>query len=352
MVDIAGLNPKRILFIMPCCIGDVVLATAALQALRRGFPKAAIIWAISSWARPVIEGHPLIDSVLDTGPKALPTQTPADFARFVRLIRRGKYDLAVSLVRSPLMGLAVALAGIPARAGLDSGGRGLGYNLRASISPDEARHEAEIFLDVVATLGLDVSGVAPNIPVRADDRESVEALLEGRGIERYFVVNPAGGNNPGMDLDIKRYPPEKMAALASRLSEDVSASAVLLGGPEDQALIDAVAGAMKHPPAAVFVGDLSFGQIAALAHDSLFYLGNDTGLTHLAAAAGAKTAMIFGPTDPARYGPYNDEAIALWKPISVQQRGVTDGAPGDFAWDRDGISVEDAEAAIYQFLHP
>ncbi len=352
MVDLRVLNPQRILFILPCCIGDVVLATAALQAIRRGYPEASITWAISSWARPVIENHPLITEVLDTGPKALPTQTPGDFLSFVRLIRRGRYDLAVSLVRSPLMGLAVALAGIPVRAGLDSGGRGLGYNLRASIKPDEARHEADIFLDVARELGLDVSGVAPNIPVHSADRETIEAMLESRGIERYLVVNPAGGNNPGMDLDIKRYPTAQMAELAARLSDDLGAAIVLLGGPEDRALVEAVSAEMPKPPSAVFAGDLTFGQIAALAHDSLFYLGNDTGLTHLAAAAGAKTAMIFGPTDPSRYGPYNDEAIALWKPISVMRRGVTDGTPGDFEWARDGISVEDAEASIYQFLHP
>ncbi len=352
MVDLQALNPQRILFILPCCIGDVVLATAALQALRRGYPDASITWAISSWARPVIENHPLITDVLDTGPKALPTQTPADLTRFVRRIRRGNYDLAVSLVRSPLMSIAVALAGIPARAGLDSGGRGLGYNVRAAISPDEARHEAEIYLDVVAELGLDVSGVAPNIPVRPADQEFVQALLEARGIDRYLVVNPAGGNNPGMDLDIKRYPPAQMAELSMRLSEDLGASVVLLGGPQDKTLIETVTAEMAHAPAAAFTGDLTFGQIAALAHDSLFYLGNDTGLTHLAAAAGAKTAMIFGPTDPDRYGPYNDEAIALWKPVPVTQRGVTDGTPEDFEWERDGISVEDAEASIYQFLHP
>lgn len=350
MVNLRASGPKRILFIMPCCIGDVVLATAALQALRRGFPEAAITWAVSSWARPVIEQHPLINQVIDTGPKALPTQTPRDFLRFVRQIRRGKYDLAVSLVRSPLMGLAVALAGIPVRAGPDSGGRGFAYNVRAAIYPEKPRHEARIFLDVVSALGLDVSAAAPDIPVRAEDRAAVKQLLEARGINRYFVVNPAGGNNPGMDLDIKRYPPLQMAELTGRLSEDLDASAILLGGPKDGAVIEAVVAALPHPPAAVFAGDLGFGQIAALANGSLFYLGNDTGLSHLAAAAGAKTAMIFGPTDPARYGPYNDGAIALWKPVSVMRRGVTDGAPGDFEWPRDGISVRDAEAAIYQFL--
>ena len=249
------------------------------------------------------------------------------------------------------MSAAVALSGIPHRAGPDSAGRGLGYNVRATIDPNEPRHEAEVYLDVARALGLDVSGVSPNIPVQPADQESVAALLAAHGVERYLVVNPAGGRNPGMDLEIKRYPPAQMAELAARLSADLAAPVVLLGGPADGPLLDAVAAALPQPPALTLAGQLSFGQIAALAHDSLFYLGNDTGLSHLAAATGAKTAMIFGPTDPARYGPYNEEAIALWKPVAVTRRGVADGAPQDFDWAEDGISVEDAEAQIYQFLH-
>ena len=343
--------PKRIVFILPCCIGDVVLATAALQAVRRAYPEAALVWAISSWARPVIESHPLITGVLDTGPAALPTRTPLDVVRFARVLRQGKFDLAVSLVRSPAMSAAVALSGIPVRAGLDSGGRGFGYNVRARIDPNEARHEADIYLDVPRALGLEVSGVAPNIPIHPADQDAVRALLEAQGVERYLVVNPAGGRNPGMDLEIKRYPPKQMAALAERLAADLAASVMLLGGPGDGPLLDEVAAALPSPPALKLAGQLTFGQIAALAHGSLFYLGNDTGLSHLAAAAGAKTAVIFGPTDPARYGPYNDEALALWKPVAVTRRGVADGAPQDFDWAEDGISVEDAEDRIYQFLH-
>lgn len=352
MTDLEALSPRRIIFILPCCIGDVVLATATLSAIRRAFPEAAITWAISSWARPVIESHPLITDVLDTGPQALPTGSLADIVRFAGKLRAGRYDLAVSLVRSPTMSAAAALAGIPVRAGLDSGGRGFGYNVRAHIDPDEPRHEADIYLDVARALLLDVSGVAPNIPVHPADQDTIWSQMEARGVERYIVINPAGGRNPGMDLEIKRYPLPQMAELADRLAADLGASIVLLGGPDDRPLLDQVAARLNRPPAAVFAGDLTFGQMAALAHDSLFYLGNDTGMSHLAAATGAKTAMIFGPTDPARYGPLNDEAIALWKPVPVTRRGVADGAPEDFDWAADGIHVEDAEKAIYQFLHP
>jgi ADP-heptose:LPS heptosyltransferase len=124
---------------------------------------------------------------------------------------------------------------------------------------------------------------------------------------------------------------------------------VLIGGKGDEALIEAVKAALSVPSLS-FVGQLSFGEIAALAREARLYVGNDTGLTHLAAAAGAKTAMILGPSDPQRYAPFAEDALALWKPAAIQRGGVAAGAPRDWDWSRDGISVDDAEANIRAWL--
>lgn len=345
------MNPSRIILILPCCIGDVVLATATLAALRRGYPAAHITWAVGSWSKAVVEHHPLLNDILDTGEGASPVETPPAILKFANRLRAGKYDLVVSLVRSPKMSAAVALSGIPNRAGLDSSGRGWGYNIKAKIDPDQPRHEAEIYLDVPRVLGLDVSGLYANVPVPEADRANVQAMLKSEGVSRrYIVVNPAGGRNPGMTFDAKRYPPEKLAVLAARLAQTHRAQIVLIGGKQDQPLLEATASNLPSPPAAQFAGTLSFGEIAALAADAFLYTGNDTGLTHLSAAAGGKTVMIMGPTDPRRYAPFAQQAIALWKPAQVSSRGVSSGVLENWDWDRDGISVDDAEAQIEAFL--
>lgn len=346
----AAADPRRIVLILPCCIGDVVLGTAALAALRRAYPDAQITWAVGSWSRRVLEGHPLLNDLLDTGPAALPVKSPRGLLRFVRLLRKGRYDLAVSLVRSPLMSLAVWLAGIPQRAGLDSVGRGFGYNIRARIDPDQPRHEADIYLEVLRALGLPVEGVFATIPLHDADRDAVRAQLAGRGCgERYLVVNPAGGQNPGMTLDAKRWPPQHFAALINRLTLCLNADAVLVAGPDDAAIIAAVQGLLEKP-AISFVGELTFGQIGALAVEALLYIGNDTGLTHYAAAVGAKTVMILGPSDPVRYAPFAPDALAVWKPSRVVEGGVAGGAPKDWDWLRDGITVEEAERQIVEWM--
>jgi heptosyltransferase-2/heptosyltransferase-3 len=360
--------PSRIIFILPCCIGDVVLATATLQALRRAYPQAHITWAVGSWSKGVIANHPLLDSVLDTGPAALPVKSVGGFVRFVNQLRAGRFDLAVSLVRSPLMSLAALLSGIPRRAGLDSGGRGFGYTIRAQINPRERRHEAEIYLDVARALGLDVGDCWANMPLHDTDLRRVQAVLEPPppisdegeppagfwGVDwgtrsRLIVIHPGGGRNPGMVMDNKRWPPENFAALANRLAARLEAQVVVVGGPDDAPLVTAVTDHLQSPFRAL-AGQLSFGELATLASLSLVYIGNDTGLTHLAAATGASTVMILGPSDPARYAPFTPNSLALWKPYALDARGVWGGAPKDWDWARDGIGVDEAEQRILAYL--
>ncbi len=346
-------NPRRIVLVLPCCIGDVVIATAVLKALRLAYPDAWITWAVGSWSKPAIEHHPLLNDLIDTGTAALPVRTPAGMLRFVRQLHAGNFDLAVSLVRSPLMSLALLLSGIPHRAGIDSGGRGFGYTVRAAVDPHTPRHEGDIYLSAAHALGIDTAGCYASLPVSEADRAAIREKLRARGIEgAYLVVNPAGGRNPGMVMDAKRYPPEQLAALVNQIAPALGAlgaRVALVGGPGDAALVEAVQ-ARLDAPAAAFVGELSFGEIAALALGSIFYLGNDTGLTHLAAAAGAKTAMILGPSDPARYAPFVPGALALWKPAKLQSGGVAAGTPDDWDWTRDGISADEAEAAVRAWL--
>ncbi|HEX2621255.1 MAG TPA: glycosyltransferase family 9 protein, partial [Phototrophicaceae bacterium] len=282
-------HPRRILLIQPCCIGDVILATPVLKALRRVYPEAHITWAVGSWSRPAIEHHPLLDAILDTGNTSLPVYSPGTFGKFVRQLRDGHYDLAISLVRSPLISAAVLFSGIPYRAGLDSAGRGFGYNLRTEIDPYQPRHEAEIYLDVVRKLGLNTADCYTNIPVLDKNLKRVREILIENGVERDFIViNPAGGNNPGMVMDAKRYPAQNFGWLADQLSKHLDSQTIIIAGPKDGVIVDAVQSAMQSEMISL-AGKLNFGEIAALASLAKVYIGNDTGLTHLAAAVGAKT---------------------------------------------------------------
>ena len=302
-------NPKRIILIRPCCIGDVVMATAALSALRESYPNAHISWAVGPWSARAIAHHPAIDETVDIGAD-MPLKSVNAFLRLVRRLRAGDYDLAVSLVRSPLMSLAVRLSGIPVRAGIDSGGRGFGYNLRAPVDPDALEHESEIYLRVVsAVAGHDVRAYA-NLPVTDEARAALKARLRDVQAAPFIVAHPGGGVNPGARHEDKRFPPRQLADTLNRVAARHGASVILLGGPGDGELMAAVERQLSVLSVS-WVDQLSFPEIGALAAEALVYIGNDSGLTHLAAASGARTVMLMGPTDPRRYAPYAADAIAV-----------------------------------------
>jgi heptosyltransferase II len=341
-------TPKRLLIILPCCIGDVVMATATLAALRRTYPGAHITWAVGGWSRQVVDGHPLLDMVLDVDN---PLASVGALLMLVRTLRRGNYDMVVSLSRSPRMSAALLLSGIPIRAGLDSAGRGFGYNIRAKIAPHARRHEADIYLDVVRALGHPTDNSYPSVIVD-DAVTSAREKRRAAGInEPYLVVNPSGGKNPGAFMDEKRYPPPLLADLTRRVCAATGTQQIIIvAGPGDVPLADVLRAELADYTTAAFVGTLTFAEVGAIARDARLYVGNDTGLTHLAAAAGATVAMILGPTDPARYRPYNPNALALWKPLDLPTGGFAAGAPPGWDWTRDGISPEQAASEILAFL--
>lgn len=340
---------RRIVLIRPCCIGDVVMATAALKALRETFPQAHITWAVGPWSAPAIAHHAAIDEILITSVD-MPLNSRAAFWRFIRQLRGGNYDLAVSLVRSPLMSLATWMAGIPYRAGLDSDGRGFGYNLRVGIDPELPEHEGKIYLKVVSAIaGRDMHAFA-NVPVLDSARATILAELETATVESPFIVgHPGGGINPGMRFESKRFPPRRFAEILNRIADAKGASVILLGGPSDADLVAEVARHLEVRSLS-WVDRLSFAEIGALAAEALLYIGNDTGLTHLAAASGAKTVMLMGPTDPRRYAPDAPDSMVVWIPSNVGNRGVARAQPERLDWQDIGVHVVEAVSQILEFL--
>jgi ADP-heptose:LPS heptosyltransferase len=338
---------SRIAILKPCCIGDVIFSTPLLAALRRAYPVASIDWFVGSSAIGAIRNHPDLNQVVDTGPRANPASRPADLLKLVRSLRSGHYDLLVVPDRSPLFSIAALLSGIPHRAGLDSARRGFGYNIKVPIDPHEVRHEADIYLDVARALHIPIDGCWVNVPP-TEVLDEVKTTLEKLGVsnlldQRFVIVHPGGGVNAGMTMIQKRWPADHFAALADRIVNATGAKIVVIGAKSDQASIEAFKSALQHPMIDLS-NQLSLAATGALASLSMLYIGNDNGLAHLAAASGAKVLMIFGPSDPRRYGPFvpPDQGQAVWRHFELPAQGIAAGIPLDFDWLRDGATVDDA----------
>ncbi len=290
-------RPRRVLILKPCCLGDVMMATALASALRRGLPSTFLAFAVGPWSTPALTNNPHLNLVL-----TLPWDMPSmgDLPRLASMLRRHGFDWCFVPDRSPILGLAAWLAGIPVRMGLDSGGRAFACNLRVAT---ERRHEMDLYLDLARAVGIPTEGAMPTfVPDQRADLWALE-FLDREGLEPggFTLLHPGGGENPGSRLPSKRWPAVNYAQLADRLA-DMGQMPVVVGAEEDAPVVRDVLSAAASRPSSL-AGRVGLVQLAALAKRACLYVGNDTGATHLAAAVGAPTVAIFGPTDPERYGP-------------------------------------------------
>ena len=339
-------SPERILVLRRCCLGDVLLTTPLLAAIDGAYPAARITYAVGGWSAAALAHNPRVDRTL-----ILPDRpTPREWIRIAGRLRRGRFALAILPERSPLVHLVAALAGIPRRVGLDSAGRGFALTDRVPV--DGVRHEAERALDLARALAIPVP--PPRLeyrPSAAAERQVAHVLTE-RGVRQpLFVVHPGGGANPGAIMDSKRWPPERFGQVAEALLARHGGSVALVGGAGDREAVSGTRATMRGE-AIVMCGELDLDALAALCRRATLYIGNNSGTSHLAEACGTPTVTIFGPTDPAQYGPLDGVGEAVWNPVacapSVERGDLTRAREGERCIDT--IAVEQVLLAAERVL--
>ena len=340
-------TPERIVVFRRCCLGDTLMMTPLLRALDAAYPDATITYAVGKWSAGGLHQNPHIDRILRLSDRP----TWREWVRICGALRRGRFDLAIVPERSPLPALALALAGVPQRVGLDSAGRGFALTTRVPI--DEPRHETDLALALARAIDLPADDRRPLYRPSADAGVQIDQLLAARRArDPLFVVHPGGGANPGVTMDTKRWPAARFAVVAAALRDRHGGTIILVGAASDQPLVAATLAALDGA-ALDLCNELSLDQLGALCARASLYLGNDAGTTHLAEAAGAPVVAVFGPTDPAQYGPTDGISEAAWDPIAcgpyLQRGDLTRAAPGA-ARCIDTITVERVLAAAERVL--
>jgi heptosyltransferase-1 len=289
---------SRILIIKPSSLGDIVHALPTVAALRRRFPSARITWLVKrEWAA-VLEGNPHLDAVLalDLSPKGWPAAW--------RTIRAGRFDTVVDLqglLRSALLGW---ISGAPVRIGFANGREGSPwfYTERVSV-PSPTMHAVDRYLLTAKYLGADPGEVKPtDFPLLHDAQAEaqVEVHLTAAGVRAGTTLVAM---NPSARWDTKLWPSESFAAVGDRLQQDGAARVVLIGGRDEGHVGMQVMRAMRTAPIDL-MGQTTLKELIALLRRARLLITNDSGPMHLAAAVGTPVIALFGPTDPARTGPY------------------------------------------------
>ena len=292
--------PTRILVIDLDNMGDLLLATPAIRALRRHFPGAVLDALVAGYAAPVLRGNPHVDNIL-TCDKKIVEAPLRERAALAWKLRRRRYDLGVILEAhwgyAGFAALLLALAGVPRRIGRDLGKH---RDLLTAGAPIRQQHWIESYLEVVALARAAPDGDQMEFPLRPADEAALETWWRERGLVRSapIVLFPGGTQH----LISRRWGLEGFAAVGDALARAWEAPVVVIGGTAEAELAAAVVDRMK-APAVSAAGSLSLGATGALLRRCRLFITNDSGPLHLAAAVGAPTLGIFGPTDPAIFGP-------------------------------------------------
>ena len=309
--------PQRILLLRLERIGDLLMTLPALAALRRALPDSRIDLVVGSWNEPLARLLTVVDHV-ETVDAPWLTRDQAgtgclELTRRARRWRAGQYDLALNFEGDIRSNALMTLSGAPRRAGFDTKGGAALLTERASWEGDA--HVAVNALRLVDTvLGRPPADASPAdrpllaVPetVRSEAREVLERI--GR---------PAIGIHASGGRAIKQWKSGRFAEVGARLARERGATIVLTGSAADRPEVDRVKAALPHDiPVVDLAGALDLPRLAViLEHLSLFVTG-DTGPMHLAAAMGTPIVAIFGPSDPANYGPWTSRArvvrVDLW----------------------------------------
>ena len=322
----------RFLLVRLSSLGDVIHALPAAAFLRDTFPTAQIDWLIDpKWAR-VLEANPDISKAI-----ALDRKSAAGIAGTVRWLRAEHYDCAIDFQALYKSAMLPFFARVPRRIGFKSSyaREGLAARLYTERLNPRGPHKVEHNLTLV-----EAAGARPSVPrfplsIRPEDEEIAARELAAHNLHDFFVLNPGGGWRS------KCWPPEQYGELHRHLYETRGWRGVVTFGPGEEALAQAVIqSAGKCPPVAIALG---LGPLMALLRRAKFVVSADTGPLHIASALGAPVVGLYGPTDPARNGPFWPADVSVRNPRNCEttyQRGK------DFAPSMLSITVEQVMAAI------
>lgn len=286
-------TPQRILVRLPNWVGDVVMATPALAALRAAHPGAKIVAEGRPYLAGLVRGLPSLDTFLPE-PRATLART--------RALREQHFDWAVLLPDSVRSALAPFLARVPVRAGYARDPLRRALLSRALEPPrDEAGRRVAIsmverYLRITRALGCPDGDRRTVLGIDPAARESAAKRLAEAGVPagaRTLVVTPGASFGAS-----KLWPPGHFAAAGDEIARRHGLAVVLAPGPGEEALAREIAGAMRERAAVLADPPTALAELVALIAGAALHLGNDTGPRHIAVALGTPTVVLIGPTDP------------------------------------------------------
>ena len=326
-------------------IGDAVMTTPAISVIREYFPHAEITILANMLVSQLFLRHPGIDKII-TFDRQGKHHGVAGRLRLAKELRKHAFELAIILPNSFDSALVPCLAGIRARIGKCSDGRTLLLNGRYNAEEGSTScHEVEYYLNLMKFFGITGSCEQPHLFITAEEECGTSTLLAEYGIQSNdFVL----GINPGASYgSAKRWYPDRFAGVARQLADEWSARILIFGGSGETA-IAADIGNCLDGAALNLAARTSVRELMALIKRCNFFITNDSGPMHIAAAFDVPLVAVFGSTDHTGTSPYSKNAVVVRKAVDCAPCKLRE-CPTDHRC-MTAVTVEDVVEASIELL--
>lgn len=304
-------NIQRILVRSANWVGDAIMTTPALHAIRKNFPCARITLLAKPWVVPVFANSPDIDDIMVYEANGRHGGWNGIWRLAGDIHRRG-FDLAILFQNAFEAALLAFLARIPHRMGFTTDGRTALLNHRIrSWRPLKKGHLVDYYLGLLAGAGLSIHGRQLALHIGPPERMEARRMLEEKKIraDRLLI-----GLNPGAAFGTaKRWLPDRFARLGQRLVSELDAAVAIFGGPGEAELGRQLASDIGRG-CINLSGQTTLRQAMALIGQCDLFVTNDSGLMHVAAALNTPQVAVIGPTDPTATGPCNPDSRLVQVP--------------------------------------
>ena len=318
---------KKVLFINPFGIGDMIFSLYAIQALQKERPGLRADLICNERTIDLARLYPGVSRTYEFNRDLLRTalsKNPFLFAGMYRKLvsewRKEGYDALFDLSLGREFSFLGFLAGIPQRYGFDYKNRGFFLNKKRAFQGYEDRPVAQTQVELLELAGVRAvsagGALGWNIPRSAEGRAG-ELLAAAPGRD-WIAVAPGGGQSWGPNAVYKQWEPAKFAETADRWAKKNGGSVLLLGDVSEKGLLEGVQKRLSAPSVLACGEEMS--AVAALLKRSRFLLCNDGGLLHLAHSLDVRTVSLYGPVDERVYGPYGKGAPheVVTEPVSCR----------------------------------
>lgn len=308
-------NPKSILLIRFRFLGDILLSTPAVRAIRRHYPQARISYVVSSGYEEAIHGNPHVDEVLVWPVRG----SLAEKVGFFLALRRGRYDLVCDWWGSSTSALMAVVSGARIRVGFDYPIRKRAYS-HVVKAADKILNAVEVYLQTLEVIGVPLNGAQLDFHVAEKEKAEADCWISEKGWGRETLL----GVFPGATWSAKRWPANRVAETIAHMVQKNGIKVIVFEGPKDSGRASEI---LAHLPEGVrshvsIMANRSLGQLGGWLKRCKVFLTNDAAPMHVAAALNVPTLAVFGPGNAKIWFPYPAPHMVFQKEVSCCQQNT------------------------------